>query len=289
MATATQTTARRWACTTAEYHADGANSVSHSELDVFIQSPTLYHGRYRSGEFPREESDSLEFGAAFHAVLLDGVRVADAVVKIPADVLTSNGQRRGKAWEEFQAEHGGHATLLLPADYERFCTMLRSIDHEPAARRVFADAVDREASIVWTDRETRVVCRCRLDVLTEWCVADLKTTASVNPKQFSAAAYRFGYHRQAAWYLDGYRALYGDSMPFVFVAVEKKPPFTCAVFELDAEFIRQGQDENRAALRKFADCQRRDSWEPETRGLVVSLAPPAWAKYESDWNLTKGE
>ena len=47
---------------------------------------------------------------------------------------------------------------------------------------------------------------------------------------------------------------------FVFIVVEKEPPFGMALYTLDADDLEMAMNERRALLRAFAVCQANDDW-----------------------------
>ena len=273
--------AGHWPCSNCEYHADSANSVSHSELEVFRRSPRLYYGRFIMAEWPREETDAFDLGTVLHAEAL-GQPSEHGV--IPQSVLSATGARTGAAWKAFEAEHAGKI-LLKEAEYEPVAGMLDSIRRHPVAARMMGCEGHNEYSIRWRDGITGLTRRARLDRLTGRVIVDLKSCRDASPKAFAQAAANLGYHRQAAWYQDAVRALTDEELPFVFVAVEKQPPYTCEVYELDLQFLENGRNENRSDLLRLADCRKSDVWERQGYGRIVTLSAPAWA-FSNDWETT---
>lgn len=278
---ATEQKAERWLCTAAEYHADSANSVSHSELECFARSPRLYQGRYLTGEFPKEESLALDMGTVLHAEILENEK---AHVVIPRDVLATNGSRRGAQWDQFEAEHAGKI-LLKEAEYAPVAHMTEAIKaHEAANRILFGTAGSNEVSVRWICEQTGVLRRARIDRLLGNLICDLKSCRDAGAKAFAKVALDLGYHRQAAYYQDAMQAMTGERMPFVFIAVEKTPPFTCAAYELNDEFLMLGRQDNERLLRQFCACRDSGNWTTESHGKIVSLSCPPWA-FDTSWEI----
>src|SRR5690606_6428313 len=87
----------------------------------------------------------------------------------------------------------------------------------------------------------------------------------------------WGYHCQAAWYLDGYRALWEGSDPaMLFVFVEKAAPYLVSVVELDRHALAVGAELNRRALHIYAECRATGVW-PGHSPEIELVALPAWA------------
>ena len=98
------------------------------------------------------------------------------------------------------------------------------------------------------------------------------------PKGFSKSAANFKYHWQAAFYLDGLRASgdFGEVEDFVFVVVEKEPPYGVGIYRASDQFVQIGRDQYREAMENFAVCQRDDHW-PGYDTKIVDLELPRWA------------
>jgi hypothetical protein len=96
-----------------------------------------------------------------------------------------------------------------------------------------------EQSYFWTDVETREECKCRPD----WhsadgkIIVDVKTTEDASPGKFlRSSVLGWRYHVQAAFYMQGLPT----AEVFLFVVVEKKPPFAVAVYSLPQKLIDRG-------------------------------------------------
>jgi hypothetical protein len=76
-------------------------------------------------------------------------------------------------------------------------------------------------------------------------LVDLKTT-SKPITDFRKSAYRYSYHRQAAFYLDGFGA-----KEFVFIVIETNEPHQIGIFRCSDNFIEQGREEYISLLEEF--------------------------------------
>lgn len=63
-------TAELWDCPIEDYHRDGRESVSHSELKAFRDDPALYYERYITGMYPQKRKHEFDFGNVFHWITL---------------------------------------------------------------------------------------------------------------------------------------------------------------------------------------------------------------------------
>jgi hypothetical protein len=131
------------------------------------------------------------------------------------------------------------------------------------------DGALMELSVQWKDDATGVLCKARLDAYNEriGTVIDIKTTIDASPQGFGRKLYAYGYNRQAAWYLDSLRAHNESAYHFVFIAVEKEPPYSIGLYRLSDEAIKLSRSENQALLRRYAECSRTDVWPGYTDGI----------------------
>lgn len=280
----TTCTARILDATVEQYFALSDQAVSHSELEVFRESPHLYHGRFITKVWPQEETEATKFGTVFHSWLLEDAR---DFVTIPTEVLSANGSKAGGKWKEFEAANAGK-TLLKAHEVLILKSMRAEIEEHEMANRILFDIRPRgnnEIAVQFTCGHTGIQRRCLIDALRDSVIADVKTTDDAGPKAFSRKAFDFGYHRQAAWYIDAVKALTGDTLPFVFIVCQKSEPYTVNVYRLDDDYIALGRDENESDLRRFSEARRLNVWREESHGQILELKAPKWAYDAKNWML----
>ena len=107
-------------------------------------------------------------------------------------------------------------------------------------------------------------------------IADLKTTQRVKPEDFSKTTHNFGYHRQAALYLDVVKGL-GMTGPMHFIAVSKQPPHECVVFHLGFNSLNLGRSENKGILFELAFRRRANEWGGRHSGVSNEIEVPHYA------------
>ncbi|RVW06250.1 PD-(D/E)XK nuclease-like domain-containing protein [Rhodococcus spongiicola] len=251
------------------YHSD-KNSLSSSGARALLASPARY--RYRL-DHPPEPKDHFDFGHAAHSLILG---VGAELVRIDAD------EWRTKAIKDVVAAVRAEGKVpLKPADYDTVHAMADQLCTHPIAAMLFRDG-QAELSGFWRDDHTGMWLRVRPDWLPtqgsgRQIIVDYKTTTSADPKHFAKAAYDYGYHQQAPWYIDGLTALgLGDDPAFVFVAQEKTAPYLVSVIELDDDAVALGRQRNREAIDLYAHCQATDTW-PDYGQDVHRVSLPAYA------------
>ena len=171
----------------------------------------------------------------------------------------------GPMTKAFQAAQDANPDRIVVTEdqQEQINAMTMAVWDHPEARRILSAPGGIETCAQWTDAETGLPAKVRLDKYTnDHILADLKTTLDASPRKFMNAAIAYGYHRQAAWYRRGYREAtgYTGPLPFRFIAVEKAPPFVVAVYEMSSDDLDCVDRDVQRLLRTWAECVRTDNY-----------------------------
>lgn len=124
------------------------------------------------------------------------------------------------------------------------------------------------------------------------CIVDLKTV-DCEPDQFSLATIlhsidKFAYHISGGWYLQLWNSLSDQKRSrFVCVFVCQKPPFPLAVVELARGDLESGMEICLAALTRFVECCKTDTWLAPFAGKINLVERPVYA-LERDFELIEG-
>ena len=147
-----------------------------------------------------------------------------------------------------------------------------------------------EAPFFWKDPDTGEQCKIRCDRVhydpkrRRFTVIDYKTTASANTAEFSRDVIRMGYHVQAAMYTEGVqRAKRLKYRPeFVFIAQEKKEPYSVNVIKVSEGVMRMGDAKYHQLLEQVHTCKALDWWPGYCDDGVNETELPGWAIAEED-------
>lgn len=250
-----------------------ANGVRRSALWKLTKSPAHYKWE---AEHPSEPTPALTFGSAVHCAVLTPDLFAEQYAVVPYDLRT----KEGKAAKQAAQEAG--MTILSADDYERIQGIMQAIQNHPFAARMLEGP--HETPYFWVDELTGETCKCRLDAETDvgdvHYIVDLKTCNDASTEQFMRDAIRHGYHVQAAMYSEGVKLATEKDCCFVFIAVEKEPPYAINILQCDQAFLLSGMDEYRYLLGLYHECRTQDKW-PSYEGLtgeINTLELPAWMK-----------
>lgn len=267
-----------------EYH--NSPRIGNSMLSVAIKNPAKFDAYYVSKTCSPPVYEQYIVGTIAHGILLE--EKSDCTI-IPPEVLTKDGKRYGKAWDAFEADNFGKQ-LVTTAQYGLGVAVAQAVYANGDAKRLLGLEGVREQAIFWNDDDTGLQLKCKPDSFAvlpsgEYIIIDFKTTVAADPEAFAASILRYGYHRQAAFYSLGVQALTGEWPSFAFIAAEKEPPYTCAVYDLDEDFLSRGIAEVRAGLARLAQRLQDNDWQPEWAKGIKTLSAPRWAKYD-DYEVT---
>lgn len=280
-----------------EYHADPTPepSLSAGMINQLLVAPAKCYEASRRLNQNYEEPDGQEkftIGTVSHVIFLEPHQFEERVIVVEYD-----------DWRKEVAK----LTRARAREIGKTAILAKHMDQVRAAREKFlanpfvAQAFDGgavEQSLFWRHPIFGFWCRARPDFIKQPVVThmnDYKATDNANPEQFGRHAYGLGYHRRAAWYLEGAQVLFGERPAhYWFCNQETKPPYLTSVVELDWAALEAGQAENDHAAGIFAHCLHTGDWYGyrerghlnADRAFRVSL--PNYALFEIDARLGRG-
>ena len=265
-----------------EYHdPDGpwGQALNASTIKILQKRPPVYVKTAK--ETPREEKQAFIIGSAVHARCLEKDRFYKEYVRVPKiDRRTTAGKEE---WRRLCARHATEF-LLKEEDYDLVEAMGDSVERHKVAGPLLEAIDDAEVSCAFKYRD--VVCKVRYDSVNfrDECTVDIKTTRDANPKEFEKSILDFGYHIQAALYLQAAKELGLAISRFIFVAVEKTPPFSVTVHELPEEYIRYGMKCVDEAVDRYKYCREKNTW-PGYEDVIYRPSLPEFAQYKLEGNV----
>src|SRR5204862_162890 len=96
--------------------------------------------------------------------------------------------------------------------------------------------------------------------LTDVAIIDLKSTYDASPDEFAKSMWNQGCFVQAAMQQDGVAAITRKIRPYFWLAVEKEPPYACALYEPDRDDLERARETYRGWLRQVHVCEERNEW-----------------------------
>ncbi len=230
-------------------------------------------------DYAPEPKDHFDFGTAAHLVFLEPELVAEKVAVIDADSW-----RTKAAQEARDAARADGKLPMLRDQFQALDAMRTALHSNRIARQAFVGGHAELSAFakvggVWTKARPDYL---RADI---GAMVDYKTSTTANPAEFARKAFSYGYHQQAAWYIDVIKAATGTTIrDFWFAVQDKNSPFLVSVSRFDDSAIQAGRVLNQRALDLFRRCVDTGEWpgyrNPETPDIDTAfvLSLPVYAQ-----------
>lgn len=246
---------------------------SHGLMDI-RRSPKYY--RFRRDN--PMQSDSLALGSLVHKLVLEPEDAAKVIKVAPkVDRRTKLGKEEYEAFMSTVQK----GDLVADADDWKKLQIIKAAlyDNEFSAKIVKRTDALKEKSAFWVHEATQTFCKIRPDLafLDGDIIVDIKTTQNAHPMSFMKDSHNFHYDMQAAFYMDGYRAITGRNANFVFLCVETSAPFDVACYHVTDQMYGFGKLRYEKALMTYAQCFHNNKW-PGYAKKAIPLNLPAWAE-----------
>lgn len=239
------------------YHAQAGTYLSSHLLADFRKCPLLYHRKRLRLVADDPRRPAYLIGRAAHTLVLEGRERFDAEYAVGGPVNPNTGLPFGphtKAFAEWEQAHS--KTVLTDEQYVVVARIADSVRAHDRAANLLREGVPEG---VVRAEYCGTPCQIRMD----WFdphqgIVDLKTCDDLT--YFEADARRYGYVHQLAFYRAVLAQRIGVPMPVFLIGVEKREPYRCGVWRVDAEALAIAQRENEAAIGRLRNCLERDVW-----------------------------
>lgn len=256
----------------AAYHAFPA--VSKSTLWKFAKNPSKWR---KTKDKPVKPTAAMTWGSLVDCLILQPHELSECFAVSSFHDFRTNA---AKEWRDAQT-----VPVVQLEDVAEAKLAAEAVRSHHFAGEFLEGAACQISAVAEGDEEKtgeRFLGKCRVDIAPaangprgEW-LCDLKTTQSLDKIPSTIA--EFGYHVQAAWYLDMWHGASGEERTrWAFIFQESESPYEVAVVELDPDDIAKGREWYLRALEKWCHSHKTghfpSPWDDEIR--VVSL--PKWA------------
>lgn len=241
---------------------------------------SLAHGR-ESEINPKDDTAATAFGTAFHCAVLEPDRFRDTYVIAPTvDKRTNAGKEE---WVLFKASLKPHQEIITESEYLIAEQMINGVYACRDAAVLLSHISHRELCVVWKDDETGLLCKARIDAITQFAgwtfILDLKSARDASQHAFRSHMTTLGYYRSMAWYRHGLNVLSEHARRCVLLACEKVAPFCAVPYQLTESALEIGMTEMRALLRDYAKAQESGIF-PGYSDDIVMIDVAGWKERE---------
>ena len=243
-------------------------ALSSSDLKAMLRSPAHYIA-YKAAV--RVESKVQRIGALAHCAILEPARY-NPIVSPKVDRRTKEGKL---LWETFLSSAGDREVI----DAEEAIAidgMVASVRESAAAQKLLKSG-EAEVSCFATYDHTEIRCRPDWHCPERRLIVSLKTTEDASPDAFVRQVATYRYHLQMAVEMYALSQEWSEDAHYVWLVVEKEPPYAVSLFCPDPHMISVGFSLLRDAVSLFQDAVSRDAFGESRYRYNEEISLPRWA------------
>lgn len=242
----------------AEYHGD-LSAVSKSQLANMKVCPQYFKFML---DTPQKSTEAQIVGSAFHKMVLEPETFGKEFIVMP---LIDKRTKAGKeAYEQFIMSVGDR-NVLTQENYTKITNMVNALLNNSLASALTIGEVEK--SMYGEDEVTKERIKTRPDcfqtINNRLVISDLKSCNSAMQVDFTRDCVKYGYDLQA--YMYSYNASKVLNIPmedidFVFIAVEKDPPYLVNVFKASQDILARGEMLFREYIGMYHEAKETNNW-----------------------------
>lgn len=246
-----------------EYH-DNADLSRSDGITILQAGPAT--AKYNKEHKEETYSPALRFGTMFHTAMesLDEFRRKYGI--------EADGDRRTRAYKDAMvALHAKHPDkeFVKQEEWDAVSEMSNRICTHPRYKELVGKDNIREASFFGSVNGVSIKARPDLINLTDGIIVDWKTTSDGSPQEFAYSVSKFGYWLQPAWYKALVEDYFNREFRFVFVCVEKHPPYNVSLYEQSDIEERYAKKQMAIALDAWAHAKETGEWTAYSEDIVT--------------------
>ena len=254
--------------TNAEYHGRKTH-LSSTNIRTFKKNKKQF--KYSLTHDLVKQTKAMADGTAVHAFFLERDKFDTNFVIKPADMRLNT-----KAGKEWALEH--QSKIIIDSELGNNLYEMEKSFMDSPAKMIYNENMggQTELSYFWNDLGL-VKGKCRPDWIDKFgeIVVDVKTTTDASPRGFQKSIANWGYHLQLGWYMRGLQKLGFDTYDFIFIAIEKTPPFSVGVYRADREMISHAMQELDKLVPEI-DYALQTKEFPDYTPEITSIGLPPW-------------
>lgn len=233
----------------------GIPALRSTVLKQMTKSPL--HAKYcmENGFIPSED---MILGRQLHSLILEPKLFKSKVLMLKEQMFKRSKAEK-EAWDGLVAEWG-EENIIQPKAQANLRGMQASLLSDPEISKILKLVTEVELTLTW--EEGGVQCKAKLDMYSEplKAVLDIKTTQDASRSGFQKTIAKFSYHLSAQHYLSGCWENNLEVDKFIFIAIEKAPPYACCLHVLGKESLKIAEIQREELLKTYKGCLAFDEW-----------------------------
>ena len=208
-----------------------------------MHNGTIAH--YKYGEF--KSKPHFDIGTAIHVILLEPENFEKNVLVVE--------NRKTKEYKELKDKKTGSQVIVTRSEYDKIIRLREKVFSKTENNKILlSDFGVSEKSAFVRCPKTNIKLKCRPDRVIEGefsdILIDVKSCQSASYDKVVYDIAKYGYHIQEAFYRHVWQLATGKEISrFLFLFVEKEPPFASCIYEIEDSFVNEG----RACMERVLD------------------------------------
>jgi len=270
----------------ADYHS--IKALSNSSLSVLKRSPAEFYARFIADPptMQSEETDAMRLGSAVHMLALEPERFDEHYWISTGPINAATGKPYGRDTKKFtdwlaEVEANDKRKLILQSEYVESIQIGIAFQSHETIKAIMVASTEKIYEqgyelTYFVEGEDPIRLKCKPDCVipSEGLIVDLKTTSDPHPDVWKWSAEDYGYHRQAAIYLEAMQARYGKPFRFLFGVVRSKAPYEVGVYELDEASINRGWSEVTDLIAEYKQRSATGDWQSDWQKGIATINVP---------------
>lgn len=253
--------------TNENYHSD-TTRISNSAISALLRSPAHYYEQFLNPSRPAFDTNAFKTGRALHVAISEPQHFFKKYIIAPGgiDRRTKEGKKK---FEDFLNASAGRIVIPeMPTkensnvlSYQQVMRMRDAVNAHPIAGQLLLSG-EAEKIVLFDDAISGTPCKMMADWLPDGgnFIVDFKTTEDASPDGFARSCLKYGYDRQAAFYTDGMYCQTGKTYTFIFIVVEKAPPYAVELYALSPQSLSKARTKINFALETYNKCSASGVW-----------------------------
>lgn len=263
------------------------DALSNSSLSLLKASPAKFYAVYIAKTLKQEETDAMRLGSAVHMLALEPERFSEQYEILEGPINPATKKVYGKDSDKFrkwleEAQAAFKPKKVLIADeFQSSLEIAKAFQNRDEILKIMSADCEKLFErffellyVVEGEEPLRIKCKPDCVIPSEGIIIDLKTTQDPNPDSWKWSAEDYGYHRQAAIYLEAMESLYGKRFQFLFGVVRSKAPYEVGVYELSQRSIDRGWSEVTALIEDYKQRKATGDWLSSWQKGIAEIEVP---------------